>query len=84
MYVTRHPLVREEQSSSRDIHDSIPQPKEGFRGKRLSKEICHIISRFHKGNTQLMIFDFFSHEEVSPFDMLDPRVVLGVVSNIDG
>ena len=41
--VTRHPLVRDSAALSRDIHDSIAQPEECLGGKRLGKEIRHVV-----------------------------------------
>ena len=82
-----HAIVRDTPSCSieqyklgRHIHDSIPEPKESLGSERLGKHVSHIMLRSNKRYTQLVRFHFLADKKVSPLNMLNPGVMLRVIS----
>ena len=67
-----------------DIHDLVPQLEEALRFERLREEVGEVLVAADKRNTDLGFFDGLADEEVTPLDVFEPAVVLGVVGRGNG
>ena len=66
----------------RHIHDFVTNSEEGSRRERFSEEVRQVVRRGHVGHTDFQVLDRFSNEEVPTLDMLDARMMFGVVRDI--
>ena len=62
-----------------DIHDLVPQLEEALRLERLREEVGEVLVAADERDADLGVLDGLADEEVTPLDVFEPAVVLGVV-----
>mgnify|MGYP006131869351 CR=1 FL=1 len=65
------------------VHDLVAHAKEVLTHQRLSEEVRDVICRGHEGDTETPVLHALADEVVTPVDVLRPRVVFGVVGQVD-
>ena len=67
-----------------DIHDLVPQLEEALRLEWLREEVGQVLIAADERNADLGVLDGLADEEVTPLDVFEPAVVLGVVGRGNG
>ena len=62
-----------------DVHDDVAQAEEVLRVQRLGEEVGEVVVRVDERHAKTMVLDALANEEVTTFDVLHLRMVLGVV-----
>ena len=61
------------------VHDLVAQPEEVLARERLREEVGQVGVSAHERYDDALLFNQLADEEVAPFDVLDPVMVLRVV-----
>ena len=67
-----------------DVHDFVAHAEKLLTHQWLGEEVGDVVSCRHERNTNLTFLDTFPDEEMTTLDVLYPRVMLWVISQVDG
>ena len=65
------------------VHNLVPHVEEVLTHEGLREEVSDVVGCRHERNSNFALFDTFPNKEVTPLDMLNPRVMFRVVGQVD-